>query len=75
MNLYGKFLNNWVFDLDYMVMCLVENASLYLRLQTYNNGPKVDLGIVCTYPPNSFFKFRVNTVLWQTFYSPICRQQ
>ena len=50
MNLYGKFLNNLVFDLDYVVMCLVENASLCLRLQTYNE-PKVDFGFLSSLSP------------------------
>ena len=32
------------------------------------------LGIFCTYPPsNSFCKFGVKIVLWQTFHSLVCR--
>ena len=51
MNLYGKFLNNWVFDLDYVIMCLVENVSLCLWLQTYNDEQKVDFGFLLYFVP------------------------
>ena len=40
MNLYGKFLNNWVFDLGYVVYVLGWKSVVYVCGN--NNEPKVD---------------------------------
>ena len=45
-----------MFDLAYVVMCLVENVSLCLWLQTYNNEPKADLVFFFYLSPKQLFQ-------------------
>ena len=75
MNRYGKFLNNRVFDLDYVGMCLVENVSLCLWLQTYNNEPKVDFGNLLYLSPKQLFQISCQYSSVANFLLSVCRQQ